>query len=81
MFHERLMREAYMMSRNENDGDMLMYLNSWKVASIGTRCCMPLRQSFIRFDLKSRFSLVVMEFDICPVYDIEIFSYHRSFPA
>ena len=49
-----------MMSRKERLGEMLIYLNSWNVASMGTRCCIPLRQSFTRFDLKSRFSFVVM---------------------
>ena len=39
---------------------MLMYLKSWNVALTGMLCCMAFFQSLIRFDLKSRFSLVVM---------------------
>ena len=41
----------------------------------------PLFQSFIRFDLNSLFSFVLIEFEICPVYATDIFSYHRSLPA
>ena len=57
------MRWAYMMSRKVKVGEMLMYLNNWNVASMGMRCCMPLRQSLMRFDLKSWSSFVVMELE------------------
>ena len=41
----------------------------------------PFFQSFARFELNSFDSLPEKEFDILPVYDIDIFSYQRSFPA
>ena len=46
-----------MRSVNENEGVILMYLNTLNVADMGILCCMPLLQSLIRFEKHVLFGL------------------------
>ena len=55
-----------MRSLRLTEGEMFMYLKSWKVAEMGTECFMPLRQSLMRLFLKNWSWRAVREFWNCP---------------
>ena len=57
-----------------------MYLNKLKVVLIGMLCCIPFFQSLDNEDLSNLFSFVSIWLFNVPVYDMEMFSYHRTLP-
>ena len=79
--HDFVTLVVYIRSLKFIDGLMFRYPKSVKFPLMGIECFMPFRQSLVRLECSSLSSFVVMEFESCPVYDIDIFSYHRSFPA
>ena len=66
-FHVFSILLVYILSVKLMEGVTLRYFSIVNEPLIGMLCCIPLRQSFIRFDFSSLLSLVVMEFDMCPV--------------
>ena len=64
-----------MRSVNENEGVILMYLNTLNVADMGILCCMPLLQSLIRLDLRNMFCLVCIEFFIPLFFSYPVFAF------
>ena len=60
--HWRLILEVYMRSLICSEGETLRYLKSENVAETGSECCIPFRQSLMRFFCRKTSCCAVSEF-------------------